>query len=565
MKAFGCVLVLVGALAVAGTAAARPEFTIGSDPYQTVFSYPHDILRWPGEALYLEASPRSLPWQGNVTSIHSRPSDSYTSNYQDVTFATPSDYTGDPAAIRSYAKMSSAMKQNGYTLGAVKDTRYGRVLLELATTSLRMNLESAGVARAPNPGGSGYVTIPFAGETRADRDEYAIKLIGARQLFGNPFGFKVHYTRRAADRPEGFTRFTRDGTAYTVPHLTWGWATQSCAHIFGYSGSNVDAFYQDSYSVFRGRQWDFQTSYEHDGNWKSGLRYRTRREDGDAYGWVYDDGSEITGRYENDPYWKDRASARLLRAYTKARFFRQGGFDAGMLFLAALNADANTRVNKLVASDEGSREGRSGFVLEANPWFNYALSRGHVDFGLLCELDRMGMQNTETRWNDVSHSEQEDVLWSTQPYEGWSPYWERFSKGREWCLATGFEADAEVTVHRGWSALMRTTVLRKFTRVKKLYGTSEIPAGGNSYQFSQSHRRDDYRNEMWMTGAFGLSYRRGPATFYLVQDLPTAYLIRQTTKLADNERTLFEHEQRRMWQVQVPSGMRLFVVYELMP
>jgi hypothetical protein len=560
------ILVMIGFLVMLGsTVQARPEFTIGSDPYETIFAYPHDILRWPSRAGYFEITPRTLPWQGNVTNVNSRPSDSYTSNYQDVTFAPPSDYQGDPSAVYSWAKISSYMHQNGYSFGAVTDSRLGRFLLQIDDAPLSMELEAKGIARAPDPSGTGYVTVPFSGTTRGDQDHYGFTLIHARQFFGSPVGLKVSYNRNASSQPGGFTEFTRDGIEHNVSHLTWGWATQGCNHIFGYPGVNVDAFYQNEYTVFGGHQWDLQVSCEPRGNWKSGLRYRTTRDDGETYGWSYDDGSTIEGAYHSDPYWKDRKTGRLLRGYTKARFYRRGDLDAGMLFLMELDSDASLRLNKLTTSEADSRQGSGGFVLETNPWFNYAMKPGYIDFGLLCELGRSGLKNTEARWNDASHSEQRDVIWSTQPYPDWSPYWETFSKGRTWFMATGFEADASIEVHNGWSALMRTTILRKYTRTRKLYGNSEIPSGGTSFEFFQTHRRDDYRNEMWMTGAFGVSRRLRSVTVYLTEDFPTAYLLKQTTKLVDSDHTLFQHEQRRTWQVQVPSGTRLFLVYALTP
>jgi hypothetical protein len=427
-----------------------------------------------------------------------------------------------------------------------------------------MNLSARGVARSEPSEGS-YVLVPFDGATRAQRDDYSFKVIHAREFLGNPLGVKVEYARRTADQPEGYVRFTRDGAEYRVPHLTWGWATQGCSHIFGYPNINVDAFFQDRYTVFAGRQWDLQLSYEHAGNWKSGVRYRASRQDGDNYSWRYDEGSPFSGRYQADPHWRDRESGKLLRAYSKARFLREGAFDGGVLFFAQYESDVDSRVNKQVEAEPGSREGKRGFALEANPYFNYALAGGFVDFGLLLELSRTGMRNTEPRWNPASDSEQRDVLWSSAPNVGWSEHWEDFSRGRTWFLATGAETDVSVPVYRGLSTLLRVTLLRKATFTRKDYGNSEVPEDEASYEFFQTHRRRDVLHETWMTGMLGFSYRWRAAKIYLTQNLPTAYLLAQRTKLADNDRVLFEHEQRQMWQVQRPSGSRVFVVYSILP
>jgi len=545
-------------------AQARPSFTIGSDPYETVFAYPHDILRWPSRMLYLSYEPQSSPWQGDVTHPQNRPSASYTSNYQEVEFSVPYGYGGDPASVRSWARLSSAMNQRTTTTGGTTDTKYGRFLFEMGTTATRMNLNARGVARSEPSEGS-YVLIPFKGSTGAQKDDYSLKVIHARTLFGNPLGVKVEYTRKTADQPDGYISFTRDATDYKVPRLTWGWATQGCNHIFGYPNINVDAFYQDHYTVFEGRQWDLQISFERQGNWKSGIRYRSNLLDGDSYSWDETEGSQFDGSYRSDPHWKNRETGGLLRGYTKASFIRGEGLDAGILFLLQRESATSTRVNKQVESEPWSKEGQVGYALETNPFFNFIMPRGYVDCGLLLELGRTGMRNTETRWNPASDSAQRDVLWSTSPNLGWTEHWEEFSKGRKLFFATGIEGSSSVRVYRGLSALMRVTILRQYTDTNKDYGDSEVPEGGASYRFFQSHRRDDFRRETWMTGAFGFTYEWRGAKLYATQGLPTSYLLAESTELADNGGTLFHHERRQMWQVQRPSGSRLFVTYALRP
>jgi hypothetical protein len=105
------------------------------------------------------------------------------------------------------------------------------------------------------------------------------------------------------------------------------------------------------------------------------------------------------------------------------------------------------------------------------------------------------------------------------------------------------------------------TILRKNTWTTKVYGQSEIPGGGSSFEFRQTHERENYRNETWMTGAVGASYGRGPVQAFLFLHMPLAYLIKQETKLADNSEIQFEHEMRNMWQVQEPTSLRFFIVY----
>jgi hypothetical protein len=558
-------LVLVLILFFAPTGFANPSFTIGSNPYLTVHAYPHDLMHWPSHGAVFFYNPQSLPWQGDVTDISNRPSESYTTNYQSIEFATPSDYAGNPSDVRSWMEVSAYADKDRYTMGGMTTTPYGKFLMELGRTSTSMELKASGTGRAYETVGDQnvYYMVPFDGQTNASRADHDVKVTYANRFFGRPVGFKIRYTSKSADVPDGYIRFTRDGETYVTPHLTWGWATSGCNHIFGYAHINTDAFYQDSYTVFRGHQWDLQASFEHNGNFKSGIRYRTSTEDGENYTWAYDGGDPYNGDYHVDDQWKDRKTSRMLRGYSKVRFWQFGNLDLGVLFFLQYDGHKKVQVNKLADSDPTSIEGATEYIIETNPWFNFRHSRGYLDFGLLLELARTGMKNTQTRWNSVSGSQQSDVLWSTTPYNGWSPSWENFSKGSEWFFATGFEAYSSIGIYKRLALLSRLTVLRKFTHVEKIYGTSEIPSGGSSFAFQQTHTRNDYRNESWMTGSVGLSYGFGPFQTFATLQLPLAYLIKQETKLSDADEVLFDHAQKNMWQVQEPITTRIMIVYAL--
>ncbi|MFC1572110.1 hypothetical protein ACFL6M_00780 [Candidatus Eisenbacteria bacterium] len=561
MKRVVCILLL----GLPAPALANPSFTVGSNPYETVFAYPHDILRWPRGGVFLRIDPQTLPWQGDVTNIGRRPSESYTSTYQDVEFAPPSGYEGDPADVHSWMRVSSYAYRRRLGLGGLLTTDRGKFLLEFTNASLDMELTADGVARASEStdGATAYHLVPFHGRTEAQKDSYELKLIYANRLRGRPYGFKVQYAQRTSGKPDGFIRFARDGQTYVVPHLTWGWATTGCNHIFGYGHINADAFYLDNYTIYAGHQLDLQASFEHSGDYKTGVRYRRRTEDGDNYRWRYDDGSQFTGDYHADPHWKDRKTSRLLRAYSKARFWESGSLDAGILFFAQRVVDEKSEINKVIESDPTWRERQGQWASEMNPYLNYLFRGGYLDCGLLFEVARTSLTNSEMRWNEISHSDQRDVLWSTSPHLGWSSSWERFSKGTEWFVATGGEVGSSITVYKQLAALTRLTILRKYTWTEKQYGKSLIPEGASQFQFQRTHERNNFARETWMTGAVGLSYDFGSCRTFLTLQLPVAYLVTRKTGLADNTELLFEHEQRQMWQVQEPTSLRLFLVYSL--
>jgi len=544
---------------------ANPSFTIGSNPYHTVFAYPHDLLKWPDQGAVVYYSPQTLPWQGDVTDISNRPSESYTSNYQSVEFAPPSDYLGDPFNIRSWMEVSGYAYKKRWSLGGLRSTKFGKFLVQLGWTSTNMKLTADGVGRATESSGgsNSYVLVPFSGVTKASRDELDLQVTYANLLFDRPIGLKFRYIGKSSDKPDGYISFDRDGQMISTPHLTWGWATSGCNHIFGYSHINTDAFYQNSFSVFSGSQMDLQASLEYNSNHKSGIRYRVTQEDGENYRWRYDDGSEYFGDYYVDERWKDKITNKLIRGYDKVTFMRIGDLNVGMLFFLQRGTRTKSEVNRLADSEPHSKEAEREYIIETNPFANYVTKKGYLDFGYLIELSRTGMKNTRTRWNSVSGSDQKDVLWSTTPYLRWSPSWENFSKGRTWFFATGFEANSSVTVYKRLSVQTRLLVLRKYTWTEKAYGSSEIPQGGSSFEFSESHRRNNTKTETWMTGGFGFTYGWGPVQSIVSLELPLAYLISQSTKLSDNNEVLFEHHQKSLWQVQQPVSIRVLLVMAL--
>jgi hypothetical protein len=310
---------------------------------------------------------------------------------------------------------------------------------------------------------------------------------------------------------------------------------------------------------------DIQASFEVNSNFKSGIRFRNNREDGDSYTWSYSDDTEINGQYNPNPWYQEKMGTDLWRAYSKVRFWRIGELDAGLLFFLQYAKDANRYVSRTVESEPLLTKNEKEFAIEANPFVNYKFQGGYVDVGILLEYAYMGMRNFHSRWNPVSQSEQKNVLRDTEPYYGWSQTWENFSQGSQWFIATGFETYASIDVYKKLSLLGRIMVLKQYTTVTKEYGSSQIPEGEMGYAFVKSHERADFRNETWMTGTFGLQYRVGPMDFYWTVDLPLSYLSRLETRLKKESQLEFEHSMLNVWQVQQPTTMRLFMMFALIP
>jgi hypothetical protein len=548
-------------------ALANPNFTIGSNPFYTFLAYPHDILRWPGKAAFCYLYPQTLPWQGHVTNLSERPNDTYISNYNNFDFPVPDGYAGDPNAIRSFMRVSSYAYNNRYSVGGIWSFGdLGKVYLELGTNRIDMELRAEGIVR----NNSTMELIPVNARTDAVRRYYDVQLVYANYLFGNPIGLRAQYQSKNTGRPESEIIFTKNGAETRSDHITWGWTTSPCAHIFETSSQNFDAWFLNDYTLYRGGQLDLQLSYEH-GDHKSAIRYRNRSERGQTYYWRSSladtvPGSNFHGAYITDSRYEDEIADDLIRAYSKIRFWKIGDADLGLLFfLQYADRDNNTMSTISDLDSEPLRsDAETEYTIEVNPWMTYKFGKSYFDFGLLFEVSTTGMENTSPRWNGSIGATQNGVMRNSSASEsGFSPSWESFSRGRSTFFATGFEASTGINISGRFSALASLLLLRKYSFITKEYGSSDIPDGGKEYAFSPSHTRHDYKNETWMSGSVGFSCGWGPMQILATMQLPLAYLLEKNTKLEDSGSTLVDLTQRNVWAVQEPVSFRLLVVVGL--
>ena len=554
-------------LACATVAHANPFFTIGSNPFYTFLGYPHDILRWPKKAAFYYMYPQTLPWQGNVTNINDRPNDTYISNYSNFDFPVPNGYTGDPNAIRSYMKSSSYAYNMRHSLGAIWNfDAIGKFYLAMGMNSVDLELRTEGIVR----NNTTLELIPVNAHTDASRKYYDFELVYANYLFGNPIGFRALYQTIDMNPPRSAIQFTRNGVVTTSNHLTWGWTTTPCAHIFGTSSQNFDAWFLNDYTLYKGGQLDLQLSYEM-GDHKSAIRYRRTSQQGQHYYWRSDladtvPGANFQGSYYTDPRYEDEIANDLIRAYSKIRFWKIGDADLGLLFFLQYADRDNNTVSTARSSDSNplSTDAENEYTIEVNPWLNYKFGKSYFDFGLLFEFSMTWMKNSAPEWNGALGAIQNGVVRYSSPWVGgFSPSWETFSQGKYNFFATGIEASTGINISGRFYALGSVLFLRKYSFITKEYGASNILAGGNEYVFDAAYTRHDTKTETWMTGSIGLMVGWGPFQLLGTMQLPLAYLLEKNTELSNTSSTLVDMTQRNVWAVQEPVSFRLMVVVGL--
>jgi len=549
------------------SASANPHFTIGSNPFYTFFAFPHDILYWPDRAVFSHINPQTLPWQGHVTNLSQRPNDTYISNYNYFDFPIPSGYNGDPNEINSYMRASSYVYMNRFSLGGIWNFGdWGKAYLELGTTQIDMEQRVEGVVRNNET----LELIPVTARTDAVRSSYNFELVYANYLFDNPIGFRARYQSKNMEAPESEIRFERNGEETVSNHLTWGWTTTPCAHIFETSSQNFDAWFLNDYTLYNGGQLDLQLSYEFSDH-KSAIRYRSRRESGQTYYWESNlpdsvPGHDFSGTYITDDRYEDEIADDLIRGYSKIKFWEIGDADLGLLFFLQYAGRNNNRVSTSneVNSEPLKSDSENEYTIEVNPWLNYKFGKSYFDFGLLLEYSLAFMENTAPRWNGEIGATENGVIRNSSPSErGFSPSWESFSKGTYSFFATGLEVSTAINISGRFFALGSLLLLRKYSFITKEYGRSDIPDGGNEYVFTASHTRDDFKNETWMTGSIGAAIGWGPLQLLATLHFPLAYLLEKNTELSDTQTTLVDMTQRNVWAVQQPISFRFLIIFGL--
>jgi hypothetical protein len=232
-------------------------------------------------------------------------------------------------------------------------------------------------------------------------------------------------------------------------------------------------------------------------------------------------------------------------------------------FFQYADRDNNTvSTTKDADSEPLSSDSENEYKIEVNPWLNYKFGKSYFDFGLLLEYSLTFMENTAPRWNGAIGALENGVIRNSYAWErGFSPSWESFSQGTYNYFATGFEASTAINISGRFFALGSLLLLKKYSYITKEYGSSEIPEGGNKYQFTASHTRADYKNETWMTGSVGLAAGWGPLQMLATIHFPLAYLLEKNTELEDTQRTLVDLTQRNVWAVQEPVSFRFLIIF----
>jgi|GEM_PF-906369 len=520
---------------VSNTCWARLFFT-GPNPFFSSSHFPQDGLLFEGSGsfAFIDHYPRG--WFGNLDDPKKLPSPNYTMTSQSLHLSNPqSDFS-----------LHGTWTQNKTELVPYYFQSHGFHIQSLLSYTLEdLYMKADGIARSYDDT-LGWEQVPFEALLERQNKQYGTGIAVAKQLGSVPFGIRVTIDRSKWGEPNGYLQKSVNGAEEIYNRYTWGWTTQqSCNHILA-SHANIDAWYQDGYSM--ATSWLINTVVgatikEH----KLALRYRHFSQDADEY--EYD--SDRDG-YVRDGDWTERTSKHLLRGYGLFKILKLGQAD---LYLLGFAETQRSWINYVGAGDaerlDCIYEKKADF--EIVPVVASSLGKGFLRAGFDILWGWASLSNTDV-WG------RQRVYRESYPYTGWTPDWEKPGYANSFFIANLSEVDVEYPILQRPEIVLRLELFRmqQWTYTTGYFGENESSNGG--YVFEENAVRQDKRKETWMGGSLGMWTGFGTVFAGFFVDLPITYHSVLDTKVIDNdEGETFSDSRSNFPAVQDPTRLRVII------
>ena len=511
---------------------ARLFFT-GPNPYLSARSFPQDGLFFTGIGSYafLEYNPRG--WFGHLDDPRKLPSANYTMTSQNLQLTDPTSNFHLTGGWTQY-KVSAVPYYFQY-----KDFHI-QPLVSYELEDLSMNAN--GIARSYDDS-LGWEQIPFEARLQRENTLYGLGAAVAKQFGSMPVGIRVTADRAIWGEPSGYLHTEVNGDQETSNRYTWGWTTQQGCNRILADHANIDAWYQDGYSM--GRAWLVNTVAgatvkEH----KLGLRYRNFTQYAEEY--EYD---AVQDAYIRDSEWTQRKNEQLLRGYGFFKITNFGQTDFHIVGFAEADRGWTHYVGG--GSERLDCHYEKKAVFEVIPVLSTPIGPGFVRGGFDILWGWTGSSNTDI-WD------QQRVYRQSYPVVGWSRDWETPGYSNGFVLANLIEVDMEYPIIKNPQITLRLELWRMYQITWNTSHFGENEQQGGSYVFQENAVREDTRKETWMSGLIGVWFGFGSMFGGLLVDMPITYHANLSTTVIDNdEGTLFSDNQNNFPAVQDPMRIRI--------
>lgn len=471
---------------------------IGPDPYFSYRTFPQDARLFKNKTIIFFNFDKK-GWMGNLDIPELSPSPTYVDTRESV-----SENAGSTVATAGFE--GTWFSPSFVTFPFIFRTSSFTVIPMVSLQWDSFHLTSSGTA-------IGYeddeeILIPFSSELKQRNKTYSLGSLIITNFGDTPVGIIMNYTKFSEGNPTGYLIYTLQGEERTLGRYNWGWSTiHGCNHIFGVS-TNIDAFWQDEYTLTTYSQFDLVVGADLGEN-KIGFRFRRQKGTEAYYGYE----NSINGYSKSK--WGNNTGKTTIRNYNVLKI---GDLSEKARLFVVTFVEASFTRNHFTLSGEELLDGynEDDYEVEVLPFIHFDLPAGSfLRIGTSISITRGSFKYKEV-WGS------REVYSSGWANYGWEVFWERPSYGNFWRFTIFSEADLELMLSRepDLKLILNVWTHHNFVRTKKYYGWTE--SMGDKLQFHESAKRSSKLNEFWLSGTVGFVFGNR-IKIGIFADLPIQY------------------------------------------
>lgn len=521
-------------------------FLTGSNPQQTIFAFPQDILLSPGDMVFFYTTFQQQPWWGDIDQPDLKPSPVYQLTGEKLGVKGSSDYFFHNSNFYTWKNITGFSK----TYSEQFKTRYD---IEYAYNPYRSNAEGANSVNNTN----------FKYRNAFSSHDFYVTSYFAWQPHETPYGFKFGFGTSTSFNPDPKFIVNTNGQEFTSNKQMWAWSlSQGWRHFLDGEGRYEE---QNSYSIGTTFKFDLQGA----ATWerlKAGCRLRLNTGVLKLYEWENDSSypapqllkdENLFGFYSDSS--EKKISEKTIRVYGNYTWFELDNLVFKTLVLSRFTvADSIHRSAENHDISDGVSEKAQTFVFQINPnvsiypWdFKYT----YLDLAILCNYSHLNYDFTQLYNVNGGQTRSYVSTYSYGPLEDHAST--DYSYARQNFFEVAFDANPVFPIYGSASSSMALSVSfmlwTRFKWINKYYGRFEQGS------FNLDWTRESYEHETWLNTNINLIYRKNPYLFRFMFGQPLTYNISPSTRILDKSgNQIGVSKPENMWQAQ--SGVQ-FGVY----
>lgn len=532
----------------------------GSNPYLSWQLFPQDVSKWHGSFLAYEIGYDKSPYWGDIDDPRNKPDGSYTSTGLERVY--PSGASFDHSA-NIYSIDNAVSYNHRFPSGTMAN-----LALDFDIDSRTNSAEGTFIDDADSP-------IPFDYSMRHSLTYMYLQGMFGFELGGVPVGLRLEGGYENTVSLDHSLTFTRYGTTYSTDRATWGWTTSPCAHIFGASGVEGDAWLQGGYATGPLYEIDAQAGVTLNKS-KVGARFAYHGGHQDYYRWRPDSTTSMgdsvldahfAGSYELAD-WSRTQRDMLVLLYGNAGLRSSEHYSLNTFVLLGYEGKTLGQAlsTNLAVADDAEDKTRS-ILLEVAP--NLMLPFGgsafsYIDVAIPIEYVYSRFDNTYLYWIGGGQMETHR---NSSTNAGDERSWESFSYANRNTLSVGMDLNTMFPLvnknARRLSFGVQLLLDVRYTFMTKYYGQNVEQ--GADLDFRVDNQREDYLREVRFATGLKLQYQRRPFLVWFEVGEPLLHSLLPRTSVTDasGDQLLYEHEKSPLWLSEEGLRLGLFLSYDM--